>query len=91
MGKVGKIAKEGLKISSGYSLAKGFKDMMTPPDIPAPPKPPTPVAPTQKESDNVQQAKSNQRRLIAGRTGRSQSNILNPTEARTDDDKDLLG
>lgn len=92
MGKVGKYAKEAVKVGSGYSALKGAKDMVMPsmPDIPQA-KAPEPVAPATRSSENVQQAKDNQRRQLAGRTGRSQSSILNPAEAMADDEKDILG
>lgn len=88
MGSVGKSVQ---KVTSGLTL--GMSDSVIGSGEDAVPKidSPDPVAPATKSSDNVRQAKENQRRQMAGRTGRSQSNILETTEAREDEEKDILG
>jgi len=87
MGSAGKAVKQ---VASGVTLGLSDSIMGDAPKVPKIDSP-DPVAPATKSSDNVQQAKDNQRRQMAGRTGRSQSNILETTEAREDEEKDILG
>jgi len=96
MGKAGKTIKKVVKEGSGYSTFKSVagtaKDMIAPsmPEVPTA-EAPKPVAPATAKTENVQQAKDNARRNASNRTGRSQSSILNPSEALADEEKDILG
>lgn len=58
------------------------------PDLPPPPKP---VAPTVKDDKNVQQSGEANRRKMASMSGRKQANILDPSSALKDKEKDILG
>jgi len=78
------------QVASGLTLGMSDSIMGDAPKVPKIDAP-DPVAPATKSSDNVQQAKDNQRRKMAGRTGRTQSNILDSAEAREDEEKDILG
>ena len=92
MGKAKSIVKD----VSGYSTFKSVAGMakgMINPDMPQAPamQSPKPVAPATQQDANVSQAKDDQRRKMAGRTGRSQSSILDPSQALSDEEKDILG
>lgn len=91
MGSIKKKAESAVNVASlgTYGMAKG----MINPDMPQAPKisAPKPVAPATTQSDNVQQAKDYSRAKASAMTGRKSSSILDPVDAKKDEEKDILG
>ena len=91
MGSVVDKAKDVANVAS-LGVTGAIEGMVTPPEINTPSmESPKPVAPATQQSANVQQAKDDARRKLANQSGRSSSSILDVTDAKQDDESDILG